>query len=140
MSFPFNVRVYGVLNHGGRILVVEEYHAGKKLVKFPGGGLEFGEGPAEGVVREFLEETELIVRVVDHLYTTHFFQVSAFDPRDQIISIYYRVEVVGELPAFAVGNSFVLGEQLFFWKDASSLRAEDFTLPIDRYVVEKVRL
>ncbi len=135
MSFPFNVRVYGALIRNGRVLITEEEHAGRKLIKFPGGGLEFGEGPAETVVREFYEESGLRIRVIDHIYTTHFFQISAFDPRDQIISIYYRVDFDEAPPSFATEDSFEIGDQIFRWKAMDGLSADDFTLPIDKYIV-----
>ena len=87
----FNIRVYGILSGKNReILVSDEFIRGNKYTKFPGGGLEFGEGTRDCLMREFQEEMSLAVRVTDHLYTTDFFQMSAFNPEHQIISIYYR--------------------------------------------------
>lgn len=86
----FNVRVYGILiNEQNQVLVSDEYIRGDYITKFPGGGLEFGEGTRDCLKREFQEEMSLDVRVGDHLYTTDFFQMSAFNPSHQIISIYY---------------------------------------------------
>ena len=86
----FNVRVYGILiNEQNQVLVSDEYIRGDYITKFPGGGLEFGEGTRDCLKREFQEEMSLDVRVGDHLYTTDFFQMSAFNPAHQIISIYY---------------------------------------------------
>jgi 8-oxo-dGTP diphosphatase len=86
----FNVRVYGILiNEQNQVLVSDEYIRGDYITKFPGGGLEFGEGTRDCLKREFMEEMGLHVRVGDHLYTTDFFQMSAFNPEHQIISIYY---------------------------------------------------
>lgn len=86
----FNVRVYGILiNDHNQVLVSDEYIRGDYITKFPGGGLEFGEGTRDCLKREFMEEMSLDVRVGDHLYTTDFFQMSAFNPAHQIISIYY---------------------------------------------------
>lgn len=138
MSFPFNVRAYGVWIHGGRLLVTKEEHQGRSLTKLPGGGLEFGEGLAAAVVREFREETGLEMRVVEHLYTTDFFQVSAFDPHHQIISVYYVVEPV-DPSRNASHEPFQVGNQRFFWLPVETLEADDFTLPIDRYVVPLIR-
>lgn len=139
MRFPFNVRVYGSLIRNGLVLITEEEHEGRKLIKFPGGGMEFGEGPADTVVREFYEETGLRIHVVDHIYTTHFFQLSAFDPRDQIISIYYLVDFVEAPPSFANESSFEIGDKVFRWKEAVGMSPDDFTLPIDKYVVPLIR-
>jgi 8-oxo-dGTP diphosphatase len=71
--------------------VSDEIIKGKFYTKFPGGGLEFGEGTRECLQREFKEETGLDVSIGDHLYTTDFFQPSAFHTNHQIISIYYWV-------------------------------------------------
>jgi len=69
----------GVLAHSGRIFVQKRPTPGvwAGLWEFPGGRVEPGETPAEAVVREFREETEFAVRVVEplglvaHGYTTY---------------------------------------------------------------------
>src|SRR4051812_47529929 len=91
----FNIRVYGILiNEYNRVLVTDELIKGHEITKFPGGGLEFGEGTIDCIVREFMEETNNVVEVVEHFYTTDYFQVSAYDKSHQIISIYYIVKPV----------------------------------------------
>lgn len=88
----FNIRVYGVLiTPQQQILVSDEYIRGQYYTKFPGGGLELGEGTRDCLKREFKEELNLNVDVGEHLYTTDFYQRSAFNPAHQIISIYYYV-------------------------------------------------
>lgn len=87
-----NVRVYGVLmNENQDVLVADEWIKGKFYTKFPGGGLEFGEGTRDCLRREFKEEMNLEVQIGDHLYTTDYYQVSAFNPAHQFLAIYYRV-------------------------------------------------
>lgn len=87
----FNIRVYGILvDEQQRVLVSDEFIRGNYYTKFPGGGLEFGEGTRECLRREFMEEMNLRVDVGRHIYTTDFFQMSAFNPSHQIISIYYE--------------------------------------------------
>src|SRR3990170_6441785 len=86
----FNVRVYGILlGPDNSVLVSDEFIRGSYYTKFPGGGLEFGEGTRDCLKREFKEEMDLEVAIGDHIYTTDFFQMSAFNPSHQIISIYY---------------------------------------------------
>ena len=98
--FQFNVRVYGVLvNEQRQVLVSDELIRGKYYTKFPGGGLEYGEGTRDCLKREFLEEMNLAVEVGAHLYTTDFFQQSAFHPDHQILSIYYWVKPLEEIRA-----------------------------------------
>ena len=88
----FTLRVYGILiDSNNRILVSDEYIRGGYFTKFPGGGLEFGEGTRDCLIREFKEETNLNVTIGKHIYTTDIFQISAFNSRQQIISIYYYV-------------------------------------------------
>src|SRR5215212_369920 len=86
----FNIRAYGILiNEQQKVLVSDEFIRGSYFTKFPGGGLEFGEGTRDCLKREFMEEMGLNVKVGDHIYTTDFFQISAFNSSHQIISIYY---------------------------------------------------
>ena len=87
----FNIRVYGILIAEERILVTDEYRMGQYMTKLPGGGLQFGEGAIDAVKREFQEELCIHIAVLQHFYTTDFFQPSAFNPKHQIISIYYLV-------------------------------------------------
>ncbi|MGK2861855.1 MAG: NUDIX domain-containing protein, partial [Chitinophagaceae bacterium] len=96
----FTLRVYGILiNEKKQVLVSDEYIRGHYYTKFPGGGLEFGEGTRDCLAREFKEEMDLAVEVTGHLYTTDFFQMSAFNPEQQIISIYYLVKALEEIKA-----------------------------------------
>jgi 8-oxo-dGTP diphosphatase len=91
----FTIRVYGILlGNNKQVLVSDEFIRGNYYTKFPGGGLELGEGTRECLKREFKEEMDLEVKVTEHLYTTDFFQMSAFNPADQIISIYYFAEAL----------------------------------------------
>src|SRR5579863_4722029 len=98
MSYPFNVRVYGILiDKNQNVLVCDELIHGKYITKFPGGGLEFGEGTTDAIKREMMEETNTEIEVIEHFYTTDFFQVSAFNPHVQVISIYYLINALSML-------------------------------------------
>lgn len=96
----FTIRVYGILlNENKQVLVSDEYIRGNYYTKFPGGGLEFGEGTRDCLKREFKEEMDLEVEVGEHLYTTDFFQMSAFNSEHQIVSIYYLVKALEDIKA-----------------------------------------
>src|SRR5437868_10615208 len=96
----FNIRVYGILiNEARQVLVSDEFIRANYYTKFPGGGLEFGEGTRDCLKREFKEEMDLNVEVGDHLYTTDFFQMSAFNSKYQILSIYYFANALEEIKA-----------------------------------------
>lgn len=142
----FNIRVYGILkDNNSRILVSDEYIRGSYFTKFPGGGLEFGEGTRDCLKREFKEETGLDVTIGDHIYTTDFFQMSAFNNNDQIISIYYFVHA--EKPEILQTKTTVFdfepymvqdprGEcEVFRWVEWKDITDETVSLPIDKVVV-----
>ncbi len=128
MSRRFNIRVYGIWLHDSHILVSEELIRGRTILKLPGGGLEWGEGIADCLRREWQEELGLEITVLDHFYTTDFFQSSAYDD-SQVISIYYRVAADTDIPF----TNNVPGERTY-WLPLSSLNDDTFTLPIDRIV------
>ena len=85
----FVVRTYGIyLDPLKGLLVSDEHIKGRNITKFPGGGLEFGEGTLECLKREMMEETGCEFQIDEHFYTTDFFVESVFDPTKQVISIY----------------------------------------------------
>lgn len=148
----FNIRVYGLLiNENRQVLVSDEFIRGNYYTKFPGGGLEFGEGTRDCLKREFMEEMNLLVEVGDHLYTTDFFQMSAFNPEHQIISIYYHVRALEDIKAPLRSKLFDFDEhqlevyqktgetETFRFIDWNDFSAESVTLPIDKVVASKVR-
>ncbi|MBD1421778.1 MULTISPECIES: NUDIX domain-containing protein [Sphingobacterium] len=88
----FNVRVYGLLiTDTKEILISDEKTLNVSFTKFPGGGLEYGEGLIDALKREFMEECQLEIDIVRHIYTTDFYEKSSFND-SQIISIYYQVQ------------------------------------------------
>ncbi len=124
----FNIRIYGIWIEGDRVLVNEELIRGRRVIKFPGGGLDPGEGTVEGLKREWMEELGLPIEVLRHYYTTDFFQKSAFDD-SQVISIYYMVKAA---PDTEISN--IIPEERTYWMPVGELCEEVFTLPIDRVV------
>ena len=148
----FNLRVYGILiNEKKQILVADEYIRGGLYTKFPGGGLEFGEGTRDCLKRELKEELGIEAEIRDHIYTTDYFQMSAFRPEDQIISIYYFAKQLEELKVPLRIKPFDFDEQqikiydttgetetfrLIEWNDFSE---ESVTLPIDKIVAGMIK-
>ncbi len=59
------VRVGGIAIHEGRVLLVRHEKAGKSYWLLPGGGVNYGEGLASALRREFKEETNLDIHVGD---------------------------------------------------------------------------
>lgn len=144
----FNVRVYGFLtNPQGQLLVSDEIIKGKFYTKLPGGGLEFGEGTRDCLQREFKEETGLEVSIGQHIYTTDFFQVSAFDAGHQILSVYYQVhcqQPLDLLPTSQKPFDFspeqladpLTDREVFRWADPSQWQEDLFSLPIDKIALK----
>src|SRR6056300_584550 len=85
----FNIRVYGIWVHDGRVLIAQESRMKMNMVKFPGGGLEKGEGIQDCLKREVKEELDLEAEVGDLFYVNPFFHQSSFRKKDQLISFYY---------------------------------------------------
>lgn len=148
----FNIRVYGILiNEKKQVLVSDEFIRGNYYTKFCGGGLEKGEGTIDCLKREFMEEMNLKVAVNRHLYTTDFYQQSAFNPAHQIISIYYYVSALEEIKVPLRNKPFDFdAEQLkiyevkketetFRFIDWEEFSADTVTLPIDKIVADMVR-
>ncbi|MGH2647166.1 MAG: NUDIX domain-containing protein [Ginsengibacter sp.] len=148
----FNVRVYGILkNEKRQVLVSDEFIRGKYYTKFPGGGLEFGEGTRDCLKREFKEEMNLDVQIEEHIYTTDFFQMSAFNPEHQILSIYYFVKALEEITAPLRDKEFDFDEnqmkiynekneiETFRFIDWDHFSAESVTLPIDKIVASVIK-
>lgn len=143
----FNVRVYGILiDSQDRLLVSDEFIRGAYITKLPGGGLEIGEGTREGLTREFMEEANLTVTIGDHFYTTDFFQISAFNNKDQIISIYYLVysdnteTILVKTKAFDFSPEQVADlkgtAEHLRWVHLNELSEKTMTLPIDKVAIK----
>lgn len=143
----FTIRVYGILmNENKQVLVSDELIRGMYITKFPGGGLELGEGTRDCLKREFMEEMQLNVAIGDHIYTTDFYQKSAFNNAQQIISIYYFAKALEPITAPLRNSVFDFDEQqmriyketgeteTFRFVDWDSFSADTVTLPIDKIV------
>ncbi len=148
----FTIRVYGILmNEKKQVLVSDEFIRSTYYTQFPGGGLELGEGTRDCLKREFKEEMNLDVLVEDHLYTTDYFQISAFNPADQIISIYYFVKALEEITARLRVKEFDFDEEqlkiyqreneieTFRFIDWNNFSDESVTLPIDKIVAAMIK-
>ncbi|RLD33726.1 MAG: NUDIX hydrolase [Bacteroidetes bacterium] len=139
----FTIRVYGLIinNNNDEILISDEFQLGTKMTKFPGGGLEFGEGPADCIKREAIEEFGQEIKILNHFYTTDFFQKALFYKDYQLISIYYLIQFIEAIKFKISDKPFDFekmenGNQSFRWKKISELNEEVFTFPIDRKVAE----
>ena len=138
MSF-FNVRVYGLLiNEDNQILISDEQSGERIFSKFPGGGVEIGEGLIDALKREFMEECNAEIEVLSHFYTTDFYEQSSFND-SQILSIYYLVREVNPLQLIFKTTAFDFDTgnlQSFRWVNLDVLSPDEVTFKTEKTVVE----
>jgi ADP-ribose pyrophosphatase YjhB (NUDIX family) len=141
----FVIRVYGiVINARQEVLITDEFQLGMKMTKFPGGGLQFGEGPIDCLKREFREECNgQEIKNIRHFYTTGFFQKALFFENHQLISIYYLAELSEPLKFSITDKPFDFeemknGNQSFRWVQLKNLKTDELSFPIDKFVAKEL--
>ena len=133
----FNVRVYALIIFKNNILLSRELIQNKFIYKFPGGGVELGEGLIDALQREAKEEMGQRLNDITHFYTTDFFQRSSFDLSEQLISIYFNASLSQSL-----NNKLeipVKDQPVFEWKRLVDLSVEDLHFPIDKKDLEMIK-
>jgi 8-oxo-dGTP diphosphatase len=114
------------------VMVCAEMIRGQQIIKFPGGGLEYGEGTIDCLKREFMEEMQIEIEILSHYYTTDYFQPSAYDD-SQVISIYYMVR-----PLKSLILPFKNGQEHFYLAEINDNLLQMISLPIDKLVAGKM--
>lgn len=134
MIDKINIRVYATAVKDGKVLVLHEEYAGDHLMKLPGGGLEFGEGLLDCLHREFEEELNVKIRILSHLYTQEEFVTSRFRENEQLLTIYYIVEIIDE-------NDFLILDPCIEKTEWIPINTNEnpFPLPVDRIAFEKLK-
>ena len=134
----FNIRVYALIIFKNNILLSRELIQNKLIYKFPGGGVELGEGIVDALQREAKEEMGQHLNHITHFYTTDFFQRSSFDSSKQLISVYFKASLSQHL-----NNKLkipVKDQPVFEWKTLVDLNEEDLHFPIDKKVLNMIKL
>lgn len=141
MPNRFNLRVYAIIIKDGSVLMCDECINDFCFTKFPGGGVELGEGIVDALKRELIEEGNITIDSAAHFYTTDFFQLSAFKPDEQIVSVYYKVNANINWQEKHTDESTEKKKHTLrlYFKSLPELKKEDFTFPIDRVVFEKLQ-
>lgn len=118
-----------IVDGAGRVLIAERPE-GKFMAgwwEFPGGKLEFGEPPEDGLAREVREELGIEIEVGDPF---HVVNVVRGEDRAVLVMFYWCRWLSGEIELLDVG-------------DVAWVRVEDFDgvrfLESNRAVVEKLR-
>jgi mutator protein MutT len=142
MKPKFTVRVYGILiNEHREVLVSDEFRFGHFFTKFPGGGVEHGEGLIDALQREFMEEMGITVEVKSLFYVNDFVQFSAFKSDEQLLSFYFWVTTTDW---DSIANSphtipFTEETEKQRWVSLDVLTADAFTFPIDQLVAKQLQ-
>jgi ADP-ribose pyrophosphatase YjhB (NUDIX family) len=141
----FNIRVYGLtINQNNEILLTDEIHYNIKMTKFPGGGLQLGEGTIECLKREYIEEMNQKINILTHFYTTEFYhETKLIAEKQQLISIYYTTELIKPINFEISINRFsfkeeINGAQIFRWEKIDENLEKQLSFPIDKIVAKKL--
>ncbi len=96
---------FGIAERDGRIAVVE---VGGDYIDLPGGAIDPGEDEVQAMVREFGEETGLVVTPGRRITGFgQYFVLSGDEPVNNIAGV-YAVEVTGEDPALKIEDDHAL--------------------------------
>lgn len=142
MNKHFNIRVYGLLiNELNQVLVSDECRNGFPFTKFPGGGMEHGEGFKTTLIREFQEELNIEIEVEELFYFNEFYQESAFNPSHQLISFYYFVSCTDwkNIETNKHDVPLTVDGEKHRWIKLADLDVDDFTFPIDKIVSKRLK-
>lgn len=139
------IRVYAlIINSNNEILISDEFQINMRMTKFPGGGMHFGEGAKDCLMREAIEEFGQEIEILDHFYTTDYFQPTQFYDDAQLMSIYYFAKFNNPIKFKISNKSFNFeteknGAQSFRWVKLDDLDSDLMTFPIDKKVVKLLK-
>lgn len=140
------IRVYAlIINSENEILITDEFQLNTKMTKFPGGGLEPGEGLKDCIIREIKEECNgQVIKNIRHFYTTDFYQKALFYKNAQLISVYYLADLCKPIQFNISEKPFDFerlenGNQSFRWIKPAHLNTSDLSFPIDQIVLQKLK-
>lgn len=135
----FNVRAYMVVVQDGRVLVSYERLPMGGVMKFPGGGVEWGEGPVAAIRREALEELGQSVTVNALLHVSRKAHISSFDDNQQVLAIHHLTQLDGPVRfedegtlEDVFGKGVPMMDQKLGWREVDTLQPQDFHFASDR--------
>lgn len=129
----FNIRVYALCIVNNELLTLKEPFAGNMVVKLPGGGLEFGEGTADCLRREFKEELNLEITVGDAFYIQEDFVPSLANDGKQLLTLYFFATITNLNSLETIDKNI----QEVNWVPLTA--NNPFTLPVDKIVFNKLQ-
>ncbi len=139
------IRVYAlIINSNNEILISDEFQLNMRMTKFPGGGMQFGEGTIDCLKREAVEEFGQEIEVLEHFYTTDYFQPTQFYDDAQLLSIYYFAKFIDPIKFKISNKSFNFeqeknGDQSFRWVKLDDIDINEITFPVDKKVAKLLK-
>jgi ADP-ribose pyrophosphatase YjhB (NUDIX family) len=140
-DYFFNIRVYGLIIRAQEILVSKENIDGFEMTKFPGGGLEFGEGILDGLQRELNEELGSEAEAPELFHVTEQYIESVFAKREQVISIYYLIRNFPEVNQLEIHQETNVGSGnllKFSWQKIDDMLLKKLTFEMDQEALRKL--
>ena len=135
-------RAYGILvNEAQEVLVSDEFRFGRYFRKFPGGGVEKGEGIIDALKREFKEELSLEIDSHEFLFFNDYLQQSSFDPNAQVTCFYYLVKCSKAKDMVLENYEIPLTEngEKQQWIPVNELKIEQLTFSIDQDALKALK-
>lgn len=121
------IRICGLCWKGDHLLMVNHQHLTKgDFWAPPGGGLEFGELAHDALIREFLEETSLIVKPGILLFTCEFLK-----PPIHAIELFFEVHheqgklLIGTDPESSKANQLIKDVRFLDFNSIMSIPADE---------------
>jgi 8-oxo-dGTP diphosphatase len=106
---------YGLLEQDGRLALVHVSLPGRApFFDLPGGGIDEGESEAQALIREFGEETGLVVTAGDFVTRAEQYMISAHSEPFLSQGGFFEAELVAERPELKIEDDHTL-----VWLDAN---------------------
>lgn len=127
------VRVAGIIQMDGKIVVARHRAGSKTYHLLPGGGVEYRETLADALVREVQEETGLLVEPLDVLFIN-----DTIDPEGtrHVVNVTFSCSVIAGMLADTPQDPRVEAVELVTIDDVLNL---DFRPPFARQLVDALR-
>ena len=135
----FNIRVYGLWIKNQKVLISHENIDGFKMTKFPGGGLEFGEGVVDCLKREFREELGVELVELSLLHVSNRFIKSSFKNNEQVVAVHYLVKSNQEISNYNIVHPTGVGKLnsiQFVWSDINKELHDSLTFEMDKEALD----
>ena len=135
----FNIRVYGLWIKNQKVLISHENIDGFKMTKFPGGGLEFGEGVVDCIKREFREELGVELVKLSLLHVSNRFIKSSFKNNEQVVAVHYLVQSNQEISNYNIVHPTGVGKLnsiQFVWSDINKELHDSLTFEMDKEALD----